>query len=931
MSGPLRAVRAATVLLAAGALLAAAPVRGDAGGRPDGSPDDPVFSTTGIPSGFSLPEAARDPDVPPPAAVVGHRIGDALTPGEDVVRYARAVEGATPRVRVSRYGLTPEGRELVLVLVSAPETLRRLDEIRKDLVALRDPRATDAAAARRIAERSPAVVWIACGVHGDEAAGPEAAMALLYQLAASRSDDVLAILRDAVVVIDPVANPDGRARHVAYWRSVAGEPPDADPDSLENTPPWPDGRTNHFGFDLNRDWAWATQPETRARIAALASLPPQVYVDVHEMSPEGSYFLPPPAEPIHPRVPEGTRSWLAAFGSAISRAFDARGWGYFSRETYDLFYPAYGDSWPVFHGMVGMTLEVGGSGGLAYRRQDGRVVTLEERALKHFTALGAIVRAAAARRRDLLEDQARLARTTREEGRRTFVVPSDQDPARLAALARLLVLQGVEVRRTVKPLADVPRAGASLPAGSLLVDTAQPNGRFAEVVLEPQAALPESFLREERLRLLREEDDRFYDVTAWSLPLALALRSESVASAPRLRAASEGWAEPPAPEGIGNPAYGWALPGDDGTSRKAAGLLLGSGVRVRATLKACRVAGRTLAPGTFVIDRETNTGLGRRLEELVANAVAGAGARPVPLERAATEEGPSFGSRTLLSLEVPKVVLLTGDGADTSSVGALRLALERDLGVWPALRRARALSRLKLDGVTVVVVPNGGKAFTAALLDEDNADALRRFVESGGVVVGVRKGAAVLSEKPLSLSEVATWEAPKTPTDAPSTAEGGAAAGAGGGRDSAAGADPKASPAARPAAAGPPTPVAALEDDLGRRVLPVPGAALRTEATPEHPFLLGLESSPPFLVTDGAPPRRLPHARQNVVTVSGDPLASGFGWKEALERWRGAPVVQLEEVGEGKVVRFAADPVFRGIWLGSEIVFLDAVLFGPSL
>ena len=255
------------------------------------APDDPVFSTRGTPSGPVLAEAERDPKVPAPAAVLGHRIGDALTPHADLVRYVHALEAASPRLSAATYGTTPEGRRLLRVAVSSPENLARLDAIAAGLQSLGNPRGTSREAARAVVERSPAVVWIACGIHGNETAGPEACAALLYTLAASREPGIEELLSSLVVVVDPCANPDGRERHVSYWRSVAGDEPDPDPHSLENDPPWPDGRTNHFGVDLNRDWAWATQPETRARLAALGELPPQVYVDVHEMGPDQSYFF----------------------------------------------------------------------------------------------------------------------------------------------------------------------------------------------------------------------------------------------------------------------------------------------------------------------------------------------------------------------------------------------------------------------------------------------------------------------------------------------------------------------------------------------------------------------------------------------------------------------------------------------------------------
>lgn len=893
------------------ALLAVSPVCHGAPG------DDPVFSTRGGPSGTILAEAERDPKVPTPETVLGHRIGDALTPHADLVRYVRALEAASPRVSSAPYGTTPEGRPLLRVAVSSPENLARLEDVAAGLRRLQE-RGTSREAARAVVERSPAVVWIACGIHGNETAGPEACAALLYTLAASREPGVERLLSSLVVVVDPCANPDGHERHVSYWRSVAGDEPDPDPHALENEPPWPSGRTNHFGVDLNRDWAWATQPETRARLDALRALPPQVYVDLHEMGPDQSYFFPPPAEPVHPRVPEETRKWIETFGKANAEAFDARGWSWFSREVFDLFYPAYGDSWPSFRGMVGMTYEVGGKGALAHRRKDGVVVTLKDRALRHWTALGATLRTAASGRGRLLADYEGFFRAGLAGPRRVFVLPGGQDRTRLAALAALLTVQGVEVKVTTRSLPDLPAKGETLPAGSLVVDTAQPQGRFAEVVLESQASIAPQFLEEERRRLLVEEDERFFDVTAWSLPIAFGLEARSFPGSVALAGALAPW-KPEEGDSSAGGRYGWLLPGDDAASRRAAATLAASGVRVVVTTRPARASGLAIPAGSYVVRRVGNEE-SRDLAGAVARAVSEARARAYPLESAATEDGPSFGSASLLALKTPRVLLLAGDGADPAGIAFLRLSLENGLGVRPTLRRVDSLADDGLEGVTAIVVPHGGSRFRRALLEDGVAESLRRFVDRGGVLVAVRGGAAALREKPLDLSKVSAWAPPPAPGETPAHA----------GSDATAAPE---APAPRSAPETPPaTPQAALERDLERRPLPIPGAALRTQAMPDHPLLFGLAAPPAVLIVDGEPPLRLPAAKANVVTVAPDePLLSGFGWKEALERWKGAAVVQLEESGRGRVVSFAADPVFRGVWRGSEAVFLNAVLLGPSL
>lgn len=906
-------------LLAAVLLLATAAPASPPGAGADA---DPVFVPGSPASGLELPAAMREESVPLPSAVLGHRVGERYTSPEELAAYARALAAASPRVRVETYGRTPEGRDLLLVTVTSPKNHERLPAIRAELKAVTEAAAPRAASAAE-PDATPVVVWVACGVHGDEPSGSEAGIALLYWLAASREPYVARLLEETVVVLDPCVNPDGRARHVAWWRSVAGASPDPDPDGVENDPLWPDGRTNHDGFDLNRDWTWATQPETRARVAAVLATPPQVYVDLHEMDAESSYFFPPAAEPVHPRLPAETRKWLDRFGRGNARAFDARGWSYFVGEVFDLFFPGYGDSWPAFHGAVGMTYEAAGPPGVSYRRRDGSLLTLRDRALRHFTALRATLETAREGRRELLADFAAHFRSAVRDGKRLFLVPADQDPARVRHLAELLSLQGIRVERTRAPLKGLRPGGRDVPAGSVLVDAAQPLGRLVEALLEPSNPLPGAFVEQERVRFLREQPDRFFDVTAWSLPLACGLEALSTADRARLDGIREPWvaAPPPAPAPEGS-SYGWLLPGNSSASRAAAGRLLASGVSVLVGAEASTVKGRPFPPGTFLVRREGN---GPGVEAQVVRAATEARAEAVPVASAWTDAGPSLGSDTFRPLRAPRVVVLTGEGADVRSVGALGLALNDGLGVRPTLRRASSVAEGDLRGVTAVVVPHAGGPFSRELLREESAEALRRWVEQGGVVIGVREGAEILRTKPLALSEVKRWEPPKP--EGPEAPSPGAQTPAPASR---------AAPGSPKEEKAPAAPEAEAEDeellrDLDRRPLSLPGAALRAKAFPEHPLLWGTGRTPAFLVVDGRPPKRLPEASSNVVSVvARDPLAAGFAWREALDRWAGAPLVQVESVGKGRVVSFAADPVFRGAWLGTQAIFLNAVLLLPQ-
>ncbi|MEC7726886.1 MAG: M14 family zinc carboxypeptidase, partial [Planctomycetota bacterium] len=334
------------------------------------------------------PGVAYDAAIPTLDQVTGHAWGTEISAHRDVEAYIRALEAAAPdRVRVLRYGETWQGRGLYYVAVSKPEHVSRLPAIQAAMQRLADPRGLDDRAADALIDELPAVGWLANCVHGDEPSGTDAALYVLYHLVAAKGDPLVQqILAETVVLIDPLQNPDGRDRFVFYTRGARGRWPDPTPTAAEHSQPWPSGRTNHAMFDMNRDWFAMTQPETRGRVRAFMEWWPLVYVDLHEMGGNSSYYFPPPAEPVNEMVTTAQRSWLRRYGQNNARWFDRYGFDYFTRESYDAFYPGYGDSWPMAHGSVGMTFEMASARGLIYRRTDEGLLRYRDGVRRHFVA-----------------------------------------------------------------------------------------------------------------------------------------------------------------------------------------------------------------------------------------------------------------------------------------------------------------------------------------------------------------------------------------------------------------------------------------------------------------------------------------------------------------------------------------------------------------
>jgi hypothetical protein len=861
--------------------------------------EDPLFAPAGIASNYA--PAQMDPRVPTPEKTLGFKIGDRFVTHGDVSTYVRAVAAAVPeRVRVETYGKTPEGRDLLLVVVTAPENLARFDELAGKIRSLYSPVSGKPPA---VPVDLPVFVWFSYGVHGDEASSPDAAMATLYHLAASRDRETTELLRRVVLTMDPMVNPDGRMRYLSWLATAVTGQPDANPDAREHHPAWPRGRTNHFGFDLNRDWAWMTQAETRARIARYARTPPQVHVDYHEMSPESSYFFPPSAEPLHAGLQRDSVKWLAVFGRENAAAFDARGWTYFVRETFDLFYPAYGDSWPFFNGAIGMTYETaGGPGaGLAYRRRDGSILTLKERALKHFVTGLTTLATAGAHREELLRDFAAARAAPLSSADHYYVIPGDQDAYRLRLFLETLSAQGIQVKRG--------KSTGKEDSGALVVETAQPSGALASALLDERAELPAKFLEGERTKFLRREEEGFYDVTAWSLPAAFGLRTSRVAG--RAPAGEDAVPRPGRVEQSGA-RLGYLVRSPGLAAFPILARCAERRIVASVAAKSFRLAGERYAVGSLFLRRE---GAPPELDSIVQELAQSTGTDFMGVASAWTEEGIALGSERFVTWKPARVGLMTGPGVDRSSSGWAIDQFYRVFRYPVSVLDVDSFDDAELARYNALIVPDAVSSVTASLA-KGSAEALRAWVKAGGVLVGIGGGAALLREKDVDLSHATEWKPPREKESE---------------KEKEKDKEKKDEASAAQARKSSKKPAANDEADIENRRIRIPGAIFRTRAKPEHFLLFGSPEPPRVLLATDAPLIAPADPFETVVSIERErPLASGHAWPEAIERMAGTPYLIAEPAGKGWAITFLDDPNFRGFWLGTSLLFGNAAILAPS-
>src|SRR5436190_9642592 len=388
--------------------------------------------------------------VPTPDEFLGYKIGERFTPYSRILDYFDELTKRSKLITVERFGETYEHRPLVLAVITSPKNREALEPIRANVAALTDPSATTPDRAAQIAKSTPAIVWLAFGIHGNETSSSEAAMVVASNLLRDAASAPL--LDNLVILIDPLQNPDGRERYVQWFMRARGAQVDPNNESFEHSEQWPGGRTNHYLIDMNRDWTWTSQQETLARVAEYRQWNPQVFVDFHEMGYDSSYFFPPDARPINANLPKEVETWLDKFGRANAAEFTRKGWPFFVAERFDLFYPGYGDSWPSLHGAIGMTYEVAGGGraGSAVKRDDDTTYTLADRIARHATTSMATLRTTSENREGLLLYSYDAMRKEMAAGQNTYLLlPGSPN---LRSLTEMLQRQSIQMGRLAAPI-----------------------------------------------------------------------------------------------------------------------------------------------------------------------------------------------------------------------------------------------------------------------------------------------------------------------------------------------------------------------------------------------------------------------------------------------------------------------------------------------
>ncbi|MEM7574480.1 MAG: M14 family metallopeptidase [Bacteroidota bacterium] len=806
-----------------------------------------------------------------PGEFLPHEPGEHFTPHHMLVDYFQLVAQQSDRVVVDSYGATYEDRPLIMALVSSPDNLRRYEEIR-----LNNLRRIGLEPGEVDPDLDVAIVWLGYSIHGNEAAGSEASLKVLYDLVTS--PEAAEWLENVIVIIDPCQNPDGKSRYTDWYRHTAPRWPNPNYGTIEHDEPWPYGRVNHYLFDLNRDWAWQTQLESQQRMRVYRRWMPQVYADLHEMGPSSPYFFAPAAAPFHQYITPFQREFQYVIGRNNARYFDESGWLYFTREVFDLFYPSYGDTYTTFNGAIGMTYEQGGSGraGRAVETPTDDELTLYDRLSHHAAASMATVEAAAKNSEQLLDNFASFFQDARRNppgAYRTYMISANNPADRLENLTTLLDRNGIEwgyasdgYRANGFSYRSQEDETVNGQAGDLIISAHQPRAILTQILFDPEAEL---------------EDSLTYDITAWALPYAYDL--EAYATTSRLAVSTDTPATLDADKVDLNPnvaeSYAVVVPWKGLPSARFLAAALREGLFARRATKASVIEGQEFGAGAIVFTQADN----RRVEDYyttLAKLLAEQNVEYYPLSTGFSSRGADLGSGSYELITKPRIATLGGPRIYNNEFGQVWHFFERDLEYPIDIYRTDDVGELDLDDIDILILPEGRYRF-----NEATEQMLSSWVRAGGklIAIGAANNALAASETfALSVKEQAEG-APDLPQLAP-------------------------------------------YGDQDRAFITgfVPGAIVDLKMDDTHPLAIGLGDRYFSLKTSGSAFAYLEDGWNVGRLEEGRPVA-GFMGAVAQQRLAETLSYGVEELGRGQVVYLVDNPLFRSFWYSGKLLFSNAL------
>ena len=724
---------------------------------------DPSYSEQAVIDSVPFyPGGTYDQSIPKPNDYFQYPIGQWPLRFHELIPYLEDIAAASDRVMLEKHAVTHEGRQLYNVFISSEANLKNLEQLRQRMDGLANLEVA-AAEVNNVVADLPAVAWLGYSIHGDEVSGVDAAAQLIYQLAAGTDEGTMNILNNVVIIIDPCENPDGRERYLSMLQTYKSHVPNYNRRAMQHNGVWPWGRTNHYLFDLNRDWILLTQPETRGKVATVLKWHPQLVVDAHEMGSDETFLFSPPREPINYNIPKDIMAWYDVFAKDQSAAFDQRGWTYYTGEWNDQWYPGYGSAWATYFGAVGILYEMAGVDGQFVKQSDDYLLTYHEAVNKQFTSSLTNLQTLASNRKEMLLDYYKMRRDIVDRGAKSneaYLFVPDGDELKTKWFIERLAALDIKVQRATKAftagkVTDIygtMHNSREFPAGTYVVSLAQPHGALARAVLDFDPRLKTDFLQDERRELEKHGDTRMYEVSTWSVPLAYDMDAYRVTS--KINAALE----PVTMVGLSggrlhkpDATVGFVIDMVGEKTSKMLAKLFTKDLVVYGSEKPFTIEGRKFAAGALFLRKRANRS---DLPEVLAPLAEEISLDIYGVNTGASSEGSLLGAPTFRLLSKPKVAIVAGDGTDYTSFGALWFVLDRELEYPHSLVNLSYLARVGLDQYNVLILPGSWGPMNRHI-DRGAKSAIEEFIEGGGTLICTGQASAWAADSSVGLSHVA--------------------------------------------------------------------------------------------------------------------------------------------------------------------------------
>ena len=894
-----------------------------------------------------------------PNKFLGFEYATRVATPEQITAAIQAWSKQSDRLKVIEYARTHENRPLHAVFITSPKNLNNLDQIKDKVTKLSDARLTNDRTAKSLIDELPAIAWMAYSIHGNETSGADAALGIIYHLIASKDKDVIEMLDEMVVIVDPVMNPDGRARFAKNLEQYRGTAPNYDDQSLIHTGDWPYGRTNHYYYDLNRDWVYLTQPETQGRVSLINEWKPQILVDAHEMGSQDTFMTGPAREPINKNVDYDLIKWGNVFAQDQGEAFDRRDWRFYTGEWHEDLYPGY-SFYVTFKGTLGILYEQSRMAEDGVRRPEGTIQSYKESVHHQYIStlinLKTLRENSKAMYKDYWDGRKFNISSNSKYANRSYVILPTKNNGRLNVLANKLKAQEIEIYKNNKPISvsnvlkqnGVIEDEYIIPTGSMIIPNKQPEAPLISAILEFDAEIDESVLQEEKQKSIKNGSSLMYDTTAFNFTMMYGLPAVTVPQ--NITKNLDVWSPYQETIEVNKGAVMWAVDGKDDRSVAFAARLMEQNIEVRIIDKDSSLSGHNLSRGSVVVIAMDNPAF-KDLHLAVNSTALSLDLSVVSIESGfGPGELPDWGGRHFRLLERPQIAILSHEGFSSYDVGVSWWSLDHHLGIRHSQLNSSLTAYGDLRRYNTIILPSGNPD-----ISDFAKSMLMDWVKQGGTLIANNASSrSIISSNIGNVKNLnKTFENSKTfnfdlMREIYSLEDQIDITNANDNKANLQISYPWES-----------TDKTYTKDQLEMRdkwqsLLMPSGAFVATRNDDEHWLTFGtdkilpvLYSNYPILMTGGSSEAVLrigelmPNSeisKNRTINWSQIPAGydmnvrmSGLVWPEASQRIANSAYLTRERIGKGQIILFSGEPNFRGSARGTNRLWLNAVVYGSGL